>query len=181
MVQNDFAQMVKRELERRSFEIIIAPVLKNNGLKLTGITLKTGQASPTLYLDSVPEDHRNPFMVPRIADEILEKAQEFKGMDVALDLIKDKSELVVHIYPRLVNFGWNEEILRTLPHRRFLDLAITYAIDVGENAFCRVSKELMERLGMSEEEMYNAAMENARKHGYSIRSLSEIVKDRAMI
>ena len=111
MVQNDFAQMVKGELERRGFEIIIAPVLKNNGLKLTGITIKTGQASPTLYLDSVPEGHRNPFMVPRIADEILEKAREFKGMDVALDLVKDENWLMGHIYTQDLLSPWQKTLL----------------------------------------------------------------------
>ena len=104
MVQNDFAQMAKRELERRGVEVIIAPVLKNNGLKLTGITIKIGQASPTLYLDSVPEEHRNPFMVPRIADEILEKTKELKGMDAAMELITDGDKLLKHIRPRLVNY-----------------------------------------------------------------------------
>ena len=173
MVENDFARMVKKELERRGFEVIIAPVLKNNGLKLTGITIKTDQASPTLYLVSVPEEHRNPFMVPRIADEILEKAQNFEDAAPVVEL----TGLMERIMPRLVNYGWNIELLGTLPHRRFLDLAVTYAIDVGENASCRVSNEM----GFTEEELYNAAMENARNHGYSIRSLSEIVKDRAMI
>ena len=183
MVQNDFAQMVKTEIKRRmpEAEIIIAPVLKNNGLKLTGITVKTGQASPTLYLDSVPEEHRNPFMVSRIADEILEKAREFEGVDAALELLGNKEELLGHFRPRLVNYGWNVELLESLPDRRFLDLAVTYVMDVDENASCRVSNELMERLGMYEEELYTAALENARNHGYSIRSLSKIVKDRAMI
>ena len=177
MVENDFAQMVKKELERRGFEVIIAPVLKNNGLKLTGITIKTDQASPTLYLDSVPEEQRNPFMVPRIADEILEKAREVKGMDVALDLLADRDRFLKHIRPRLVNYGWNVELLGTMPHRRFLDLAVTYAIDVGENASCRVSNEM----GFTEEELYNAAMENARNRGYNIRALSEIVRDAVMV
>ena len=177
MVQNDFAQMVKRELERRGVEVIIAPVLKNNGLKLTGITIKIGQASPTLYLDSVPEEHRNPFMVPRIADEILEKAQEFKGVDAVLDLMGNKEKLLKRIRPRLVNYDWNKEMLTTLSHRRFLDLAVTYAIDIGENAACRVSNEL----GFTEDDLYTAAMENARNHGYNIRSLSEIVQDAVML
>ena len=116
-------------------------------------------------------------MVPRIADEILEKAQEVKGMDAIMGLMGNKEEILKRLRPRLLNYEWNKEMLTTLPHRRFIDLAITYAIDVGENASCRVSNEM----GFTEEELYNAAMENARNHGYSIRSLSEIVKPKSRI
>ena len=178
MVENTFAEMVKSELERRGFETIIAPVLKNNGLKLTGITIKGDRAtSPTLYLDSVPEEHRNPFMVPRIVDEMIEAFQKFKDAPVVGDigdLLGNKTELLNRIMPRLVNYGWNMEMLPTLPHRRYLDLAITYDIDLGEHASCRVRNEM--KLSVSEDELYEAAMKNARERGYQISRMDEIIR-----
>ena len=177
-VDTDFAEMVKAELERRGYEPIIAPVLKNNGLKLTGITIKGDRAaSPTLYLDSVPEEHRNPFMVPRIVDEMIEAFQKFKDAPVVGDigdLLGNKSELLKRIMPRLVNYEWNVEMLSALPHRRFFDLAITYDIDLGEHASCRVRNEM--KLGISEDELYEAARKNARERGYQINRMDEIVR-----
>ena len=167
MVSTDFAEDVKRELERRGFEIIIAPVLKNNGLKLTGITIKRDQATPTLYLDSVPEEHRNPFMVPRIVDDIIESMKSFKGAadsvgDIA-GLMGDSEKLLKHIYPRIINYEWNQELLKTLPHRRFLDLAVTYDIDVGDHATCRISNQLMKIADLSDDDLYNLSF--AKRYG----------------
>ena len=170
-VDTDFAEMVKAELERRGYEPIIAPVLKNNGLKLTGITIKGDRAaSPTLYLDSVPEEHRNPFMVPRIVDEMIEDFQKFKDAPVVGDigdLLGNKPELLKRIMR-------NMEMLPTLPHRRFLDLAITYDIDLGEHASCRVRNEM--KLGISEDELHEAAMKDARERGYQISRMDEIIR-----
>lgn len=176
-VDTDFAEMVKAELERRGFEVIIAPVLKNNGLKLTGITIKGDRAaSPTLYLDSVPEEHRNAFMVPGIVDEMIEVFQKFKDAPVVGnigDLLGNKPKLLKRIMPRLVNYDWNMEMLADLPHRRFLDLAVTYDIDLGNNASCRVRNKM--KLSVSEDELYEAAMKNARERGYNITPMRELI------
>ena len=65
------------------------------------------------------------------------------------------------------------EMLPALPHKQFLDLTITYDIDLGNNASCRVRNEM--RLGVSEDELYEAAIKNARERGYSVVPMKDMI------
>ena len=179
-IDMDFAEAIKAEIERRGFEVIIAPVVKNNGLILTGVTIKNGSASPTFYLDNVREEHRSPFYVPRIAEEIIEaflkRSDLNDSVNRAIQMLQENShELLNHVMPRLVNYEWNYESLQSFPHRRFLDLAITYDIDF-EDSTCRISNEIAERMGETEEALYEAARRNAKDRGYNVFPLGEMVK-----
>ena len=189
----DFAEAVKNEIERRGFEAIIALVVKNNGLVLSGLTIRTadqkrstdqersGNASPTFYLDAVPEEHRNLFYVPRIADELISAFHQFEdpGDSVrrVLRMLQESNvdELLNRVMPRLVNYEWNKVMLTTLPHRKYLDLAITYYVDVGEKTTCRISNEIA--MGVSEDELYKAATQNAKVRGYNVFPLGEMMKE----
>ena len=53
MMRNDesFAEAVRAEVERRMWRKAMAvKSLKNNGIKLTGITVENGLAAPTVYI-----------------------------------------------------------------------------------------------------------------------------------
>ena len=66
----------------------------------------------------------------------------------------------------LVNTGQNREMLGYMPHREFEDLSIIYkyVIDTQNPVeSVPVTVEMAERIGMGEEEFFNAAVENTRK------------------
>lgn len=63
----------------------------------------------------------------------------------------------------LINHDRNEKLLSGIPHRTFLDLAVVYrllAIDGNSEDAEEITHLKMEDLGMNEEELYQAAMEN---------------------
>ena len=56
--------------------------------------------------------------------------------------------------PRLINYDWNHELLKETPYKRFLDLAVTFYIEVSEDAAMRIRDGMVE---MSVDQMYEAA------------------------
>ncbi len=100
-------------------------------------------------------------------DEIVERLEE---------LMEDQDELKNSIYPRLVNLEWNEALLKTIPHRRFLDFAVTYVIELGDGLSGRITDEMMGRLSVwNEERLYKAAISNLRAKGYQILPIHEMI------
>lgn len=74
MVDDFFAEAVRKAVEDRvGLETVIIPVTKNNGLRLTSLTVKQEERKiePTIYLENIPEDKRKIENVNDIADKIV--------------------------------------------------------------------------------------------------------------
>ena len=196
MVDDVFAEAVRKAVEDRvGWKTMIIPVTKNNGLRLTALTVnrarvrsrragedKAGEdkaeavgavrtvdavrsIEPNFYLDNIPEDQRTEENVEEIADRIIRainRSLEEGGADGIVakleSLLADKEQLLNSLIPRVVNYEWNKEMLEGLPHRRFLDLAITYEIEIEKNSTCRVRNGMIAASDITEEELYEAAM-----------------------
>lgn len=110
----------------------------------------------------------------------IEAFQQFEGsadstvVDGISDLLENKDELMKRIMPRLVNYEWNMEMFKSLPHRQYLDFAITYDIDLGEHASCQVRNEM--GLSVPEKDLYEAARKNAKERGYQITWMDEMIQ-----
>ena len=223
MVDDVFAEAVRKAVEDRvGWRTMIIPVTKNNGLRLTGITVRrdgrsgSGRAcggdagelgeigsaeagdvgetedavrsiEPNFYLDNIPEDMRTVKNVDDIADRIIRvinRSLEEGGADGIVakleSLLADKEQLLNSLLPRVVNYEWNKEMLEGLPHRRFLDLAITYEIEIEKNSTCRVRNGIAETLDLTEEELYKAAMRNARLRKYSVMPIWDVIERNMM-
>lgn len=62
----------------------------------------------------------------------------------------------------LINREKNEELLETLPHRNFLDLAIVYKYFISDKEQLFVTNEICECHSIKEEQLYQAGMKNSR-------------------
>lgn len=84
------------------------------------------------------------------------------------------------LHTEFVNYGWNRERLKGIPHRRVLDLAATYWVDMskarGQSAWAQVSWETLKEWGITERELQEAAMECLRKESYPIQSMKEVME-----
>lgn len=63
----------------------------------------------------------------------------------------------------LINPAKNEKLLKTVPHRQFLDLAIIYRIKLNDMMDTIVTHALAEQMGTDEESLYKEAKRNRRK------------------
>lgn len=183
MVDEVFAEAVRAAVaERTEGEVLIERVQKNNGLTLTGITVRNegSMVSPNIYLDNIPDEKRSDENVNIIADEIIRTLDRHRneGIENTVEelrsMLADKELLLNSLMPRVVNYEWNKELLEGLPHRRYLDLAITYEIEINSGSTCRVRNGM--GIEISEEEMYEAAMRNARLRKYAVTSISDMLE-----
>lgn len=102
-----------------------------------------------------------------IAREVLEAE---KGKDVVREsfnlqeLTRDIHENVVL---KLINTKQNEELLRDLPHREVHDMSVIYTWirqhnEVGRMS-CNITNHLAERYGLTEEELFEIALQNTKE------------------
>ena len=82
------------------------------------------------------------------------------------------------VYPAMVWTERKQELLSLIPHRRFLDLSVTYIIRRAYPGWgsiaVRITTEMTKLLGVTEEELYLQALENMEKDHYPIKSVEEI-------
>ena len=121
--------------------------------------------SPVVY----PEEFILPYIVgilnaEKIADILLEQCRQREISQEAAAHLDDFGLMKDKVRIRLVNYGANSRELDGIPHRRFLDLAITYYLDMqaalaGQIGAGAITNAMMEIWGASEDELYRLGME----------------------
>lgn len=74
--------------------------------------------------------------------------------------LEDKTKLKELIMCQLVNADKNREMLKNMPHREYLDLAIIYRVMFDDESSALVTNGLAGDMGMEEEELYQMARRN---------------------
>lgn len=116
---------------------------------------------PRAQLDAFYEEYKESGNLESV---ILKMANMLsKTYDGILGTVKDyffetaKNRLVLE----LINRDWNKELLESVPYRPFLDLAVICRIVVGimDGGFTSVivNEEILERMGLTENELFEAA------------------------
>jgi hypothetical protein len=182
----EFAEELRKEMESRlGVRIEINDMIKNNGLKHKGLTFfREGcNISPTIYVDEYYEIY-----IDKGFEEAVKEVQKqyemcsFEGADdfkffQSFEGVRDK------VRCRVVNSERNEELLRDVPHRHFLDLAIIYHVEyfnseIGAGAII-IHNNHIEKWGVNEEKLMETALENM-KDEIKVASLYEKLKDRGV-
>lgn len=157
-------------------EAIIKHTLKNNGCIKTGLMIKPLQLEntvvPILYIDAFIEsieEGRN--SVQNVIAQILSIYNNNNlgnlydsSLDNVADIVLNSLYVATHVENKLVNAEMNKELLKTVPHKKFLDLAIIYNIiidttDDEVKSIC-VTNELLDKIGMSLDELDSWAYQN---------------------
>ena len=166
------------------FSVESRDVRKNNGVTLHGISIAgPGETViPTVYLETLYEQYeKGNINVMEAANEVL-KAYSREKTEVISDKLcltnfeKVKEKLIF----RLINAEKNSELLQEIPHRRFLDLAVTYTVFLEDIFECSgnvtVRNDIMEKWGVDEAELFSLAMENTpRIKKPVIKELSDVI------
>lgn len=89
-----------------------------------------------------------------VVDEIKETYINLPKVDINRDVV------INNVFFTLVNYDKNKELLNTIPHRKFQDLAITYKLMVTDSLHATITNKVMDNIGMDEKELYNYAYVN---------------------
>lgn len=166
-----FVKMITEELKKQfgeGYEITPMEKRKNNGIVLHGICIykKGEKISPVVYVDAYYKDYERGLLgIPQIADLLRRNCTEKEMPEQVPDGITDYSAMKSRIRLAVINYQANTVELEDRPHRRFLDLAVVYYMDmkeVDEKATCAVTNRIMAFWGTSEPDLFRQGCENQR-------------------
>ena len=166
-----FRKEVIKELEvflGDGYQILPYDKLKNNEIVLHGICIHNEgeRVSPVMYLEEYILPYAAGIMIPEeIATELLGKYREDKMPPNIADHLDEFHTMKDRVRIKVINYAANTQRLKQIPHRRFLDLAIAYYLDMemcmeAGKLTIEIGNELMEKWDVTEEDLYRLGMEN---------------------
>ena len=161
---------VKKEVKEER-TVNVHTNVKNNGVKRSGIMIseKGINISPTIYLEEYFQQFRRGYPLEQIAKDIVELYEKirFQNSWEEGEKVKDYEFVKDKIIYRLIGRKENQELLKEIPHKNYLDLAIIYyvllEVDECGMASMMVRKEHMEMWKVAEEDLYYRACKNTQE------------------
>ncbi len=163
----DFAEKARNDVQEALgdvYAVTVQEVTKNNGLKLTGLSIrKEGRnISPIIYLDGYFKAGK-----ADVAEDVLSLLAETPKVPDGFSDIRDLEKVQDRICFKLVNRKRNADRLEGMPHKDFLDLAIVFFVPVdmeGENiASVAVNNELASAWGLDADGLWELAKGNTER------------------
>ena len=168
-------------------EVVIRKVNKTNrevdGLNMLDIPgLKN--ATPTLYVNDLYEKYEKTGdyeEVARMAAETMEYGIKSFNSQIKEECL-DTSKLKDKVFFSLINAEQNRELLNTVPHREFEDLAIVYRWNIGSDSMGTytnlVNNDLAKKEGLTENDLYKAANKNTKElFPVLVKNMNEVISE----
>ncbi|MCM1220291.1 MAG: DUF5688 family protein [Lachnospiraceae bacterium] len=182
-----FTAAVKGMLREKydGYRITVSTVDKNNGLRLTGVSISApGQAvAPHIYLDGFYKDYLAGCPMGKVISGIAGLYEQNRVTEsLTLPNVADFEAVKDLICFKLTNRERNARKLAAMPHRAFLDLAVSYYIPVtvprGRSGRIAVTDQIFRMWKTDEEALYRHALENTRRLlPIKMRPLEEVVAE----
>lgn len=173
---DEFRKEVIRELEKKlgdGYDIFPKDNTKNNGFTAHGIFIhkKDNPIGAVAYLDGYIILYAAGVMTPEnIAAELTRQCsgERIPIPQSEINDLENFGRMQDKLRLRLINYAANSAELEKIPHRKFLDLAVTYYLDIGietgeGSGALIIPNGLMEIWDATEEDLYRAGMENLRR------------------
>lgn len=166
--------------------VTVRNVVKNNGVKRKALSfvVKDEKATPTIYLREFYEDYREGRDIDDICEEIIDTYK--RGLsrfqnEIDVDDFANYEKVKDQVFLKLVNQEMNQKLLRDVPWREYLDLAIVYYVAVSTDecsATVLIHTEHLEHWGITEKELYDTAWKNTlEKKKPEILRMKDVIKD----
>lgn len=180
----EFMQNVAEKIYERmgTVEIQTQEILKNNGIRIPAIIIRDGKSniSPCIYLNQFYKEYRdNQISIGDIVDEIIRMFEKYSlDDDINVTNFTDFSVVRERVQAYLINTNKNQELLKEVPHREFLDLSVVYYVDMEkpEDGCVRISNNLVQIWDVTEQKLYDLAKENMSRNDEGlVKNLVDIV------
>ena len=170
MDYNEFKEGLAEDLINKGFEVGIQPVTKTNGVIEDALYVMGRKASPLIYLPELYEQYEHGAdyyeMLSYVSEYMAgyERDSHFRAVrSLPLDDVMRSTQKP--IYSMLISRHENEELLKTLPHRDFLDMAQIYYVDLSEfgvQGTAKITNSMAEEFNLTEEELNKISGTNMR-------------------
>lgn len=170
MTKMEYAEAIAQNLGGEAKEVV-----KNNGVKLIGISLKNEGISPCVYIDQMFEQG---FTVGEATAEVKEIMDANPApTDFSPEMLADFDKAKQFLSLRLYNVDNEYEVSKSASEYGFDDLIIIPVLTgFMPNASVKVGKDLIKRWGLTEEEVFATAKTNMNVDDYEITDMNEMLK-----
>lgn len=147
-------------------EVSFEKIPKNNGIMMEGMVFtKEGEnASPVIYLQEYYEFWKKGITMEQLVEKILWSYGHYgPQIRITRDYFKDYERLKSHIFYKVISYERNREQLKSIPHRRVLDLAMVFYYQIDEEempATILIQNSHLKMWKITEEEL----VENAKRY-----------------
>lgn len=189
MSYQEFLKEVSEMLSNKlghEISVMIQSVVKDKEEKL-GIVIKGSSGmsiTPILYLEDVYKDFMENGNIEKCVLDILARNKKYTlpndKEQALLEEIVNWEKMSKYVYPLLINTEKNIEQLIHMDHRSYLDLSLCYVVkiqDSEQNIGFRITRVLSQVWNVTEEELYQTAIQNMKKDGYAIKSIFDTVEN----
>ncbi len=174
-----------REESKGRLDVSVNVALKNNGMVKQGILLKEENIniSPTIYLEEYYQRFLHGENLDVIAKEILRiygKVRFKTPMDA--DFIEDYDQMKGAVIYRVINREQNQELLKNVPYKKYLDLAVVYYIlfdsTIYGSASMLIKNSHLSMWNVDIEEIHKRAKENTKQLlPYEFKTMASAVSE----
>ncbi|MFT4143106.1 MAG: DUF5688 family protein [Mobilitalea sp.] len=178
---DDITEMVKCKLGRE-YDINVIKVTKNNSIELDSLVIrkKGRNFAPNIYLLPYYEAYMDGVSLQELTNRLCMSTNNYsdpfpeRNLNLSLDEMKD------NIVIRLVNYDKNKKLLESIPHIKYLDLAVIFHClvhSIGEGiGTIRVTNEHLKLWNMTLDEMESLALKNTtNRFPANIRSMEDVI------
>lgn len=189
MSYQEFLKEVSEMLSNKlghNVSAMIQRVVKDKEEKL-GIVIKGSSGmsiTPILYLEDVYKDFMENGNIEKCVLDILARNKKYTlpndKEQALLEEIVNWEKMSKYVYPLLINTERNIEQLIHMDHRSYLDLSLCYVVkiqDSKQKIGFRITRVLSQVWNVTEEELYQTAIQNMKKDGYAIKSIFDTVEN----
>lgn len=173
MNYQQFVCAVERKVKQQMTEgmsVCIQRTTKNNGKVRIGIMLSEegSNVSPTIYLEEYFDQFQKHKSIDQVVKNIWRLYREVRIEHTwETSILQSFSKTRQKIVYKLIHAQENEELLKTIPHVLYLDLAIVCYIllDISESgtATILITNEMMKMWKIEKEMLYSIAHQNTKK------------------
>ena len=182
----EFGEALAPELEKlfEGCKITVSETLKVNDTKMTTVIIQKNEVNlgMTLYLGEIYRHYKEGESLAEIATKLYEAySSNIVTEPIDTKLFFDFNTIKSDIYCRLLNRQLNKELLKSVPHREFLDLAVVYYIEVKlpnlQSGTVMITDSLLNNWnGVDEKILYDTAITNLSKQPYTIENIVDILR-----
>jgi len=157
--------------EFKDYHLRIREIKKINqtldGLYLSSSASPKPEIVPTIYVNHMYEDYLESGNLQKVMEHAADNwITAYRDMPADIGNF-NLSGTDRKIIMALVNTEQNKELLENVPHREFCDLSIVYRLfvgmDEGEMKSALINDSVAQRIGMTEQQLYEAAVVNTKE------------------
>lgn len=165
-------------------EVEIHEVVKNNGVVLTGITIKEAgcNIAPTIYVNDGFKKYQNGLEMEELISGYLGTYKESKpNGSFSVEFFTDFEQAKERLSMKLISIERNRELLDDVPHFEIADLAIIFQVQVDAQEYgtatITVRKEHMQMWKVNSSALFEYAKANMEENQpVRIQSMIEVLK-----